>query len=187
MRVIFSIAIVLTCAAAVARAQAPTEEQRAAEMLREIAGATLPYLPAGSVRLSVSPDNAPPMVLQVFSESLAERQTGVATGAGHADYTLSVDVRGMNSGTDSHGNSSYLRTVSVSAGIFAKDNRTDSVLFSKQFDLVRRDTLDGEPVYAQKDLLSAGERSWIDGVLVPGIAAVAAVIIVVLLFTIRGS
>lgn len=168
-------------------AQERTEEQRLAEMLREAATECTNRLPNGSVRLTIAPENTRPMVAQIFSEELSGANRSVRMGAEPADLHLALDVRAMNSYTVSHGNSSYLRTVSLDLGVLAGAAREDSVLFSKEYTLTRTDTLSGEPVYEERDLRPADDSSWTDAILTPVIATAAAVIIVVLLFTVRGS
>jgi len=166
---------------------AQDEERVVVRLLREAAVETASFVREGSVRLTVVPDDAHPIVAQVFSEELMNRQHGIVTGSAKADNVLTIDVRGINSSTALLDNSSYLRTVSVQAGVVVEWTKADTILWSREYTFQRTDTLQGIPPYERKEFTAAEKDSVLDSVLAPVAAGAAAIVIVVLLFTIRGS
>jgi hypothetical protein len=163
------------------------EERVASELLRETAKETALFMKNGSVNLNVQPESTHPMMRQIFTEAFMNKGLGVVSGSEYSDYSVTLDVRGMNSSTALHQKSSYFRTVSLLFGVLVHDNRKDSVLWSKEYKLSKKDAFEGEPQYEYRDLSIVQEDSWIDSLLTPVVATAAAIIIIVLLFTVRGS
>lgn len=187
LRIEFVALVIVAVASFPCGALSQDEERVASELLREAAHETSLFLKDGSVNLKVHPESTHPMVRQIFTEAFMNKGLGVLSGGEYSDYSVTLDVRGMNSSTALHQKSSYFRTVSILVGVLAHDNRKDSVLWSKEYKLSKKDTFEGEPQYEYKDLSIVQEDSWLDSVLTPVVATAAAIIIIVLLFTVRGS
>ncbi len=140
----------------------------------------------GAVSLRVSPSDAHPMVLQIFSEELSRVQARVLLGGLEEGTVLRVDVREMAISTVSVTDSSYFARSTAACGVVATDPVAGTVLWSKEFRAERVDTLRGTaPAFT--DYRSAESPSWFDGVIGPIAAIAAAAVIVLLLFTVRGS
>lgn len=194
--------VVVLCAAAMLRADAvraqdgaPTDEVGLAQLVRDMAVQTAGTLGARELRVRVLPEDAHPMVLQVFAEECAAR--GVQLVATATDrLTLDVRVLSVTIGvpepssqspsTASHGNSSYVRRLEAVVGVLAEAS-DGSVRFAREFRGERADTLTGAVRAGVRDLRIPPSPSWIERALVPVVAATAAVVVAVLLFTVRGS
>ncbi|MGB5074880.1 MAG: hypothetical protein WBQ23_12165, partial [Bacteroidota bacterium] len=140
---------------------------------------------AGPVLLDISPPGAPPSLRQVFAEELMNRGMAVQTSGDGEQCRMDVDARGMHSSTVSTGNSSYLRKTVVTLGLLVEE-RSGRVAYSRERTLERSDTLQGDAPFAYHSYLD-DSTSWWDGLLEPLLVTVTAVVIVVLLFTVRGS
>jgi hypothetical protein len=167
--------------------QDDTDERVLADLLREAARASAVQVHAGATALLFVPEEGHPMPLQIFAEEFSARNIGLVGRTAQARSRTTVDVRAMNSSTVPLANSSYLRTVRLSLGVVIEDVQTGSVAWSKSFDLQRTDTLAGAPAYELRDFREGEDDSWVDSVLLPVLTAAAALVVVVLLFTVRGS
>jgi hypothetical protein len=161
-----------------------TEESVCAVLLRDAARETAAHVDAASVQMLTFPADTHPMVVQIFSEELSRRNISVSA---EARSGLSLDLREMNFSTVRLDNSSYLRNASVSLGVVIGDRGAGSIRWSKEFRFAQRDTLDGVPAYQTKDLRESDRHSWLEAFAIPAITTAAAIIIVILLFTVRGS
>jgi hypothetical protein len=136
---------------------------------------------------------------QVFSEELIKRGIAVRTsvdGAQAGDPAhgtigqgtrcrLTVEVRGMCSSAVSSGNSSYFRKIEATLGLLLEEH-DGTVAYSRERLLERSDTLAGDAPYSARSYLEDG-TSWWDGLLEPALVTATAVVIAILLFTVRGS
>lgn len=192
-----------------AQSDAPTDEAGLAQLVRDMAVQTAGSLGERELRVRVLPEDAHPMVLQVFAEECAARGVQLVASA---TARLTLEVRtlsvttlppngaattgasgasastgsSLSPSTASHGNSSYVRRLEAVVGVLAEAS-DGSVRFAREFRAERADTLTGEAVTAVRDLRIPPSPSWIERALVPVVAATAAVVVAVLLFTVRGS
>jgi hypothetical protein len=165
-----------------------TEQEALALLLREAArdvAAAAAACGSGPVLLLVMPENAPPVLRQVLAEELMQRGIGVRTTAGDERCRLTVEARGMRSSAVSMGNSSYLRKIVATLGFFLEQG-DGNVVYSQERLLERSDTLRGEAPYSDYSYLDE-DSSWWDALLEPALATATAIVIAVLLFTVRGS
>lgn len=192
-----------------AQSEPPGDEAGLAQLVRDMAAQTAGSLGERELRVRVLPEDAHPMVLQVFAEECAARGVQLVASA-PARLTLEVrtlsvttlPVNGaassgangasattgssLSPSTASHGNSSYVRRLEAVVGVLAEAS-DGSVRFAREFRAERADTLRGEVPAAVRDLRIPPSPSWIERALVPVVAATAAVVVAVLLFTVRGS
>ena len=167
--------------------QDKSDETALAGLIREAARETAAKAAPGETELRVLPEEIHPMPRQIFAEELAARNIAARGQSPNTAARITVDVREMNSSTDPLGKSSYLRTVSLSLGVMIEDRVTGAVAWSKSFDLQHADTLSGSPEYEYRDFRNTEPDTWVDSVLLPVLTAGAALVVVVLLFTVRGS
>lgn len=168
-------------------AQGLSDEQVLAELMRQAAKAAMEHLPQQDTELHVVPSDAHPMPFQIFSEEMALRNIAVRTRSPQSPSRLTLDLREMNSSTTAVDKSSYLRTVTLSLGVMVEDRVAGTIAWSKSFHLQRSDTLSGVPAEEYRDFREVDDPTWVDTVLIPVLTAAAAVLVVVLLFTVRGS
>jgi hypothetical protein len=168
-----------------AQAGATSVQEALLILLREVARESAAACPAGPVLLSVTPSGAPTLLRQVFAEALMDRGVAVRTSGDGEQCRMNVDARGMYSSTVSAGNSSYLCKTVATLGILVEE-RSGRVAFARERSLERSDTLQGEAPFVYHSYLDES-TSWWDGLLEPVLVTVTAVVIVVLLFTVRGS
>lgn len=76
--------------------------------------------------------------------------------------------------------------MNVTLGILLRDHDAGQLSWSREFQLARSDTLDGDAPYAQHSWLE-DNGSFRDGLLEPLLVTAGAVVIAILLFTVRGS
>jgi hypothetical protein len=183
------LAIAILCCAAAGAAQAqngPINEQQAlVHVLREAAREAAAACPSGPVLLRITPEGAPVVLRQLFAEALMDRGMAVQTIGDGETFRMHVDAREMNSSTVSAANSSYLRKTVATLGILIEE-RTGKTVYSRERTIERSDTLQGDAPFAFHSYLDE-TTSWWDGLLEPVLVTVTAVVIVVLLFTVRGS
>ena len=168
------------------RAQPMTDAATLAEMLRPVAAEAAARSPAGAVHLSVLPEHAPVLVTQIFSEELQKRDRTVSFRQAENRSSLTVDVREMHSSAVSSGKSSYFRRMNVTLGILLRDYDAGQVSWSREFQLARTDTLDGDAPYTRRSWLDDHGSFWND-LFEPLLVTASAVVIAILLFTVRGS
>lgn len=171
--------------AVLAQSGTGTEAAALSQLLREAARDAAAACPSGPVLLRVLPDHVPPVVRQMFAEALMDRELTVQTAGEGERCRLTVDVRGMHSSTVSTTNSSYLRKIVVTLGLLAEE-AGGRVTYARERTLERGDTLQGEAPFKHHSYLD-DEASWWEGLVEPVLVSVAAVVIAVLLFTVRGS
>ncbi len=177
---------VLFVAAASARAQdqiASTDEAGLSSLLRDMAVQTAGAVGEREIRIRMLPEDVHPMVLQVFAEECALRGVQITGGAA---AQLTLDVRSLSASTVSHDKSSYVRRLEAMVGVLAEAS-DGTVRFTRTFRGERVDTLTGVIPPASRDYRFLHSASWIERALVPIVAATAAVVVAVLLFTVRGS
>ena len=167
-------------------AQQVTDAEALTDMLRPAAAEAAARAQAGTVRLTVLPAHAPVLVTQIFSEELQKRDRRVFFREEQAASSLTVDIREMYSSAVSSGKSSYFRKMNVTLGILLKDHEAGQVSWSREFQLARTDTLDGDAPYTQRSWLEDDTSFW-DGLFEPLLVTASAVVIAILLFTVRGS
>jgi hypothetical protein len=174
----------LACAWGSALAQAPSEESALAALLRECAreAAARAVAPA---YLRVLPGDAHPLLRQVLAEELQRVPVALTGEEAEARCVLTLDAREMKSSTVPLGKSSYLRTVTVAVGAMVEDRQSRAVTWSREFTRQRADTLAGAAPYAERDYRLAERRSLFEALVVPVLATAAAVIIVVLFYSVR--
>jgi hypothetical protein len=168
-------------------AQSLTEEETLAVMIRGAARESVSKLDAPSVSLQVRPRDAHPMIAQIFSEEAAAAGAQVFADAADAATELTVDVRGMRSSAVSLGKSSYLQSLSASFGVLAVHRGSAAVLWSREYRLSKSDTLLGQMPESDRDFRNDSAHGWMESILTPILVTAAAGIIIVLLFTVRGS
>lgn len=170
-------------------AGAPTDAEAISMLLRSAAEdaaiAASSSCGSGPLFLRVLPEDAPPALTQVFAEELMQRGIAVRTAGEAESCRLTVEARALRSSTVSSGNSSYLRKIESTLGL-TLEQRDGTVAYARERQLVRSDTLSGTPPYAERSYLHE-ERSWWESLIEPALVTVTAVVIVVLLFTVRGS
>ncbi|MCB2204981.1 hypothetical protein KQI65_09550 [bacterium] len=169
-----------------AAAQQVTDTEALALMLRDAARESAMRTGGSSVQLQFVPETLPPVVQQVFAEEQLARGKRVLTAQADADAMLTVEVRDMYSSTAPGPNSSYFRQMHATLGMQLRDLRASEITWSKELALSRRDTLDGAPSYETRDWLEQ-DTSWWDALLAPALITLTAGVIVLLLFTVRGS
>ncbi len=194
--------VALLCVAALlrtdvvwAQTESPTDEAGLAQLLRDMAIQTAGSLGERELRVRVLPEDAHPMVLQVFAEECAARGVQLVATA-DARLTLDVRVLSVTTGvpvassqspsTASHGNSSYVRRLEAVVGVLAEAS-DGTVRFAREFRGERADTLMGAVSAGVRDVRIPPSPSWIERALVPVVAVTATVVVAVLLFTVRGS
>ncbi|MBE0643143.1 MAG: hypothetical protein IH600_03600 [Bacteroidetes bacterium] len=187
-KMVYSAVALLICAAPAAlRAQgdALSDQEALVLVLQALARETAAACPAGPVLLRITPDGASVVLRQVFAEALMDRGLAVQTTGDGEQCRMEVDARGMYSSTVSAGNSSYLRKTVATLGILIEE-RSGKTAYARERTLERSDTLQGEAPFEFHSYLDDA-TSWWDGLLEPLLVTVTAVVIVVLLFTVRGS
>ncbi|MCZ7556346.1 MAG: hypothetical protein M5R41_08095 [Bacteroidia bacterium] len=157
-----------------------------ADMVRSSAIESAAQVTSPSVTLLVAPEQAPVLVTQVFAEELRNRGLTVLTAPAAGADLLQVDVREMRFSTASGPNSSYLRNLSTVLAVLISSTNEQTHRWSKEYTLTRQDTLTRHPSDTERDLLQSGSGFW-SSVLEPTMVIVAGVVILVLLFTVRGS
>jgi hypothetical protein len=168
-------------------AQQTTDEGVFPAMMQQPAQECAEKVPPGDLFLNINPVQAPICILQVFSEKLGQRGVHVSTGGGSIPLEMDIDVREMNSSTALCGISSYLRHSSMRMGVIVRNKQSGVVLWSKEYPLTLTDTLSGVPEYRERNHLIPEKESWWESLATPVLLSAAALVIVVLLFTIRGS
>ena len=168
-------------------AQTLSDEETLAAMIRGAARECVSKLAAPSVSLRVRPRDAHPLIAQIFSEEAAAAGSQVFADAADAATDLTVDVRGMRGSAVSLGKSSYLRSLSASFGVLAVNRGSAAVLWSREYRLEKSDTLLGQMPDRDRDFRNDGDPGWLESILTPVLVTAAAGIIIVLLFTVRGS
>lgn len=170
-----------------ARGQSETDEEALAAMLRTAARETAAALASRPLLLRVTPADAHPMVRQIFTEEAAAAGASVTGDEAKAVAGLSLDVRGIRMSAVSLENSSYLRNLSVTIGVLADDRRSGAVLWSKEYRLARADTVQGAPPVQHRALRDDSAAGWTESLLTPILVTATAIVIVILLFSVRGS
>lgn len=166
--------------------QPVSDDARIVDLLRNAARETAEQVSTSPV-LKLLPKDTPSMVTQVFSEELAKRGYRTFLDEGKSQTKLVLHTRALNSSTVALPNSSYLRTSSMDIGVHIEDLAGGSVLWSKTFTQSQTDTIPGIPPYSYRDYLAQGSSSFWEDWFVPIVSGAAAIIIVVLLFTVRES
>ncbi len=167
-------------------AQQVTDAEALSRLLREAAREAAMRVTHSSVLLDVRPIEAPPVVTQVFAEEQLARGHTVRTDGARADEVLTVEVRDMHSVTAPAENSSYFRETHVTLGLMLRSSSDARITWSEERALSRTDTLKGTAPYDERSWL-ASATSWWDAVLAPALVTLTAGVIVLLLFTVRGS
>ncbi len=182
-----AVVIAVLCLGSVsAAAQGVTDAEALALLLRDAAREAAMRGTHDSVLLDVLPPEAPPVVTQVFAEEQLARGRRVLTAGESAEDVLTVEVRDMHSSTAPGENSSYFRFTHATLGILLRDRSSTRITWSQELALTRTDTLDGEAPYDTRSWLAEG-TSWWDAALAPVLITLTAGVIVLLLFTVRGS
>ena len=189
---IIAVTFLLVASAAPLPAQphaVPDEAEAVALLLRgmaeETAAEAASACGAGPLLLRVLPDDALPTARQVFAEELMERGVSVRTAGGQSACVLTVEIRALRSSTVSSGNSSYLRKIESVVGLLL-EQPDGAVVLSRERRRERSDTLAGDAPYDERSYLP-GEVSWWQSWIEPALVTVTAAVVVVLLFTVRGS
>lgn len=182
------LAVLAVCALLPLRAgaQGVTDAEALSLLLRDAAREAAMRVTHASVLLDIRPLEAPPVVMQVFAEEQLARGRSVRTGGEGAEEVLTVEVRDMYSVTAPGENSAYFRETHATLGLMLRSSGDARITWSQERALVRTDTLQGEAPYEQRSWL-ATETSWWDALLAPALVTLTAGVIVLLLFTVRGS
>lgn len=154
-------------------------------LLRPIAREAAAHCMAGPVFLHILPEHSPMLLHEVFAEALMNRGLEVRTTAGGEQSQLTIDVREMSMSAVSGENSSYFRKTVVTLGILAEE-RSGKVTFAGERTAERGDSLSGEAPFTYRSYLD-DRRSWWETLLEPALVTATAIVIVILLFTVRGS
>ena len=167
-------------------AQQVTDAEAIALLLREPAKEAAMRVTGDAVVLKVLPEDAPVAVTQIFAEEQLGRGRTVRSADGQAAEHLTIEVRDMYSSTAPGTNSSYFRSTHVTLGVLLTDDRDARISWSQELVLSRIDTLTGTPSYQERSWLEE-ETSWWDALVAPALVTLTAGVIVLLLFTVRGS
>jgi hypothetical protein len=167
-------------------AQHISADAAAALLLRDAARESATQGSSSSVTLRITPEDAPVLVTQVFAEELRNRGLSVLTAPATGADLLHVDVREMRFSTAPGPNSSYLRSLSTVLAVLISSESEQTHRWSKEFTLTRNDTLSHHPSEMERDFLRSGPGFW-SSVLEPAMVIVAGAVILILLFTVRGS
>ncbi len=167
-------------------AQQVTDTEALASLLRPVAAESAARISGETVYLTVLPEHAPVLVTQIFSEELQKRDRQVFFRETETASALTVDVREMDSYAVSSGKSSYFRNINATLGILLRDREAGQVSWSREFQLARTDTLDGDAPYVRRSWLEEDSSFW-DDLFEPLLVTASAVVIAILLFTVRGS
>ena len=168
-------------------AQTESDEVTLGNLLRSAARETASKLAARPVLLRITPADAHPLVRQIFAEEAMSAGSAVFMEEGQTNANLTVDVRGMRMSAVSLNNSSYLRNLSVTIGVFADDRRSGAVLWSKEYRFSRADTVRGIVLPESRELRDDASPGWIESLLTPILMTATTIVIVILLFSVRGS
>ena len=168
-------------------ARGQTDETAIADMIAPAAAESARRCAGRIVQLAVAPEDAPPIVWQVFSAALLDHGATVKTDARDVSACLTVDLREMKSSAVSIDNSSYFKMISLSMGVMLEDRVRDTIEWSKEFSPARVDTLRGDRPYNQRDFLEESSATWTESLLTPVTVTATAIVLIVLLFTVRGS
>lgn len=180
-----SLAMLFVSALPLAGQDVPAEAAMS-ELLRESARESAAQLSSQSAVLRIAPEHAPVLVTQVFAEELQKRGISVRTSPTEGADILRVDIREMRFSTAPGPNSSYLRSLSLVLGVLISNEGESTHRWSKEFRTSRSDTLSSSPSETKHDWLAQGPGFW-TSVLEPAMLVAAGAIILVLLFTVRGS
>ena len=167
-------------------AQELSEDATMAAVLREAAQEVAARVSTPEVMLEIVPDHAPVLVTQVFAEELQRRGRIVRTEPAAGADRLWLDIREMRFSTVPGRNSSYLRTTTAVLGVLVSNEAEGMHSISKEYSLSRCDTLKLEPARSERDWLGEGPGFW-SSVVEPSLVILTGVVILVLLFTVRGS
>jgi hypothetical protein len=184
-RIVIAFALLIVCSPLLV-AQQVTDAEAMALLLREPAKEAAMRVTGDAVELRVLPEDAPVAVTQIFAEEQLRRGRTVRSAGGEAPEHLTVEIWDMYSSTAPGENSTYFRSTHVTLGVLLTDDRDARISWSQEFVLSRTDTLTGTPSYEEKSWLEE-ETSWWDALVAPALVTVTAGVIVLLLFTVRGS
>ncbi len=156
------------------------------ELVRRAAAETAIHAAGSRVYLDIQPYDTHPVIPQIFAEELHALGLAVQTAPVEGAGRVTVDMREMLAYTVLLDNSSYLRKVRLRLGAVIVAPGGETVTWSREFELATVDTLAGEPVYEHRDFLQ-DEKTWLEDILTPLAITATAVVILILLFTVRGS
>lgn len=182
----FRFLVLCAMSAVAADAQPLSDESAVAVLVRQAARESAEKL-TGAVELRFIPEDTHPVVRQIFAEEFSARGFGVTLGTGVGAYRATVDVRELEASAVSSNNSFYFRTIRARLGVLLENTAQPGAVYAKEFLLSRRDTLDGTAPYARKDFRAEAPPSWLESILEPVVITATAAVIVILLFTVRGS
>lgn len=179
-----STAILLALLGATLPAQ-QRDEMRMTDLLRPAAAEVAAQVAAQTAVLRIDPADAPALLTQVFAEELHKRGLQVRTAPAPEADEVEISVGEMYSSTAPGPNSSYLRNSALVFTAMVRGSES-TIRWSREYRLQASDSTEFAPEPSTRDWLRDG-GSWIDTVLEPAVVVVAAAIILVLLFTVRGS
>jgi hypothetical protein len=139
------------------------------------------------VALSVAGERPVPFVAQIFSEALLGAGKAVLTREEPGADRLRVEAAESGKYTVLQRDSLYLHTIELRIGATAESGETGRVLWSRAEERIFTDTLRSADL--ARELPPEGGRGagFFSSVLEPLLVAATAAVIVILLFTVRGS
>lgn len=155
--------------------------------IRNAATETVPHCTAGKIWLEVSPPESNPMIMQLFSETLLHAGKEVTKSSLTDNQKVAVDVRALHRLFNKLNDSGYQRTEAMNIGVTVENNADKSVIWSHDFDESASDTLDAAEYMQLKNQDDSLPHSFFESYLEPILITTAAIVVLVLLFTVRGS
>jgi len=173
--------------ASAAGGQSKSDESLVVEVLRGVATEAAAHLDAGSVELRFNPEDVHLTVRQVFAAVLSERNIRIYTEPRPAADLFFVDVRRLTVAKAPAGENMTRRELRWDIGISIESRVKKMILWSRSFTGSTVDSLNGVVETGIQDFRTEENEPFWLALLEPLLVATAAVIVVVLLFTVRGS
>lgn len=179
------IAFVILALIAATAATAQTDEPDSAllnALYRDAADSTIARLSSQSILLVISPSHGAQRLHDVFRDRCAALGRAVVTDARMASECVTLRLSDCERITASSGDSSYLARASMSLVVTVETLPDRHTTWSHTFRLSRTDTIG--TAHGERDAASA---DFIDDIVAPVVASIAALAIVIVFFTVRGS
>lgn len=186
MKLLALIPAALFCAGSLA-AQ-PSDLPRERNMfIREVAAEAARRTTDARIFLTVAGEREAPFVAQIFSEVLLAAGKRVLTREEAGAGRLRVEVMESDKYTASQRDSLYLRTKYMRLGLTAESGDSARVLWAREFERSFADTVRRGEMNAERATGGGREEGFFSALLEPLLVAATATVIVILLFTVRGS
>ncbi len=180
------IAAAMLCAHTLAAQQADPPGGRNG-FIREVAAEAARHIPEPRVALIVAGEEKAPFVAQIFSEVLLAAGKQVLTRGDAGASRLRIETAESEKYTASQSDSLYLRNWSVRLGLTVESGDGARVLWAREFERSFADTVRKAERNTERAQGGGRDEGWFSALLEPLLVAATTAVIVILLFTVRGS